>query len=190
MRSGTVIDTSVMLNLLGSGHAETILRAMSGRRIVIHIASGEVLRHPLPGHAAGAPLEPLLGANLLEQVALPAEAHARFIEFTGADPPDDLDDGEAASMAAAEHLGLAVALDERKGRRVARERIPRVAVISSIDIFAMTAVKVALGHHLEDAVFSACFHARMRVLPEHEEWVRKLLGPTRAAQCPSLRRRT
>ena len=116
-------------------------------------------------------------------------SEGRFLELTGAEPPDDLDDGEAAALAVGETLSLPVALDEAKGRRVARERLPDVRLLSSAEIFAMPEVAVALGAQLVEAMFSALVNARMRVLPDHEEWVRGLLGEARVAQCPSLRRR-
>jgi hypothetical protein len=119
---------------------------------------------------------------------LPDHALPRLLELTGAEPPDDLDDGEAAALAAGEAFGLAVALDETKGRRVAKSRLPEVPLLSSGALFADPDVGAALGPELGDALFSALVHARMRVLPEHEAWVRRLLGP-RAAECPSLRKR-
>ena len=187
--SGVVLDTSVMLNVLGSGQAEIILAALRGRRIVVTVTSREVIRHPLEAQSSGDPMAPLITAGLVERIPLPAPALVRFVELTGATPPDDLDDGEAAALAAGEALGLPVAIDERKGRRVAASRLPTVTLLSSGAIFADAAVGTALGPKLVDAVFSALVHARMRILPEHEQWIHTLLGPQRAAQCPSLRRR-
>ncbi len=189
MSGGVVLDTSVMLNILGSGHAEGVLAALQGRRIVVAVTSREVIRHPLEARPSADPLAPLIGAGLLEKIPLPGPALLRFVELTGADAPDDLDDGEAAALAAGEALGLPVAIDERKGRRVAAAHLPTVTLLSSGAIFADPAVGAALGARLVDAVFSALVHARMRILPEHEQWVHALLGPQRAAQCPSLRRR-
>jgi hypothetical protein len=189
MTSGIVLDTSVMLNILGSGEAQTILAALQGRRIVVAVTSREVIRHPLEAQRSGDPMGPLMEAGLVERIPLPPPALVRSIEFTGATSPDDLDDGEAAALAAGEALGLPVAIDERKGRRVAAARLPRVKLLSSGALFADLAVGAALGSRLVDAVFSALVHARMRILPEHEHWVHALLGPERVAQCPSLRRR-
>ena len=186
-RAGVVLDTSVMLNVLGSGHAETILGALRGRRVVVAVTSREVLRHPLHREALD-PLASVVEAGLLEKIELPEIALTRFLELTGATPPDDLDDGEAGAIAAAEALGLAVALDERKGRRVVAARLPHVELISSGSIFADQEVGKVLGPRLADAVFSALIHARMRILSEHDVWVRALLGPARVAQCSSLRR--
>lgn len=187
MSAGVILDTSVMLNLLGGGHVESVLAALPGRRVIVEVASGEVLRHPLGGTASDH-VAPLVAAGLLERIPLPESAHERFLELVSASHPDGLDDGEAATIATAEVLGLVAALDERKGRRIARSRTPPIPLVCSVEIFAMAEVGTALRGQLADAVFSACFHARMRVLPEHDAWVRKLLGPARVAQCPNLKR--
>jgi hypothetical protein len=50
-------------------------------------------------------------------------------------------------------------------------------------------VEASLGQSaLRDAVFAALQHARMRVLPQHIEWVVRLIGQDRARECPSLPR--
>jgi hypothetical protein len=189
MSSGAVFDASVVLNILGSGREETILRAVPGRRVVVEVTSRDIRRHPLAPKNTDDPLAPLIAAELLERISLPDVALPRFIELTGANPPDDLDDGEAAALAAGETLALSVALDEAKGRRVARARLPNVKLLSSAEIFAMPEVQGALGSELVDALFSALLNARMRVLPDQEDGVRALLGPDRVMQCASLRRR-
>ena len=189
MTDGVMLDTSVILNLLGSGRADRILGALRGRRVVVAATSREIIRHPLAPEATRDPLEALLAAGLLEKPQLADQALPRFLELTSAAPPDDLDDGEAAALATGEAFGLAVALDEAKGRRVAKGRLAGVALLSSGALFSDAAVAAALGSELADAVFSALVHARMRVLPEHETWVRGLIGAARVSQCPSLRRK-
>lgn len=185
---GVVLDTSVLLNILGTGKAQTILAAIQGRRVIVSVTSREVLRHPLDPLAVD-PVGPLVAAGLVERVQLPDPARTRFVALVSASPPDDLDDGEAAALAVGEALGIPVAIDERKGRRLARERIPSLPLLSSGEILADDAVAAALGAGLADAVFSALVNARMRILPEQEVWVHTLLGAERASQCPSLRKR-
>lgn len=188
MTSGVVLDASVVLNILGSDRAETILGALPGRRIVVEVTSREITRDPVKPENTGDPLASLIDAGLLERIPLPPIAVARFVELTGAPPPDDLDDGEAAALAVGEALGISVALDEAKGRRIASARLKTVTLLSSAEIFALPTVKAALGAELVDAVFSALVKTRMRVIPSHDGWIRELLGNERAAQCPSLRR--
>ena len=189
MSVGIVFDASVIINILGSGQEERILGALPGRRVVVEVTSRDITRHPLMPRSAADPLASLVAAGLLERISLPEASLVRFIELTGAVPPDDLDDGEAAALAAGETLALPVAVDEAKGRRVASARLRDVQLLSSAEVFAMPEVAAALGAQLVDALFSALVNARMRVLPDHEAWVRELLGDARVAQCPSLRRR-
>jgi len=189
MNDGAVLDASVVINILGSGQAEKLLGALRGRWLVVEVTSRDITRHPLMPRGTNDPLAPLIAAASLEKIPLPDGALARFLELTGAEPPDDLDDGEAAALAAGEVLSLPAALDEAKGRRVARARLPGLSLLSSAEIFALPEVAIALRPQLVDAVFSALVSARMRVLPEHEPWVRALLGDARVARCPSLRRR-
>lgn len=188
MADGAVLDASVLINLLGCGATDRVLRAIPGRRIVADVTWREILRHPLDPEGAGDPLDPLAEAGLIERVALRAATLETFLELVGAEPPDGLGDGEAAAIALVKELSLSVALDDNKARRVARERFPELEVRSSVDLLAAPPVVAALGGELADAAFSALVHARMRVLPENEAWVLRLLGE-RAAACPSLRKR-
>lgn len=192
MADGAVLDASVLINLLGCGAADRVLAALPGRRVVAEVTSRELLRHPLDPQRAGNPLEPLFEAGLLERIEERIELRGATLQtfraLVGAEPPDDLGDGEAAAIALAKELSLAVALDDTKARRIVRARFPELPISSSVDLFASPPVAAALGGGLGDAVFSALVHARMRVLPENEAWVLLLLGD-RAAQCPSLRRR-
>lgn len=185
---GRVFDASVIINLLGSGVAERILRVLPGSRIVVENTSREVMRHPLDRTSRADPVVSLIAAGLLEKVSLTTESLATFMGLVGAESPNDLGDGESAAIAVAHHLQLAVALDERKARRIARDRFAGIPLVSSVDIFALPEVASDLGNDLADAVHSALINARMRVLPENEAWVRMLLGD-RADEAPSLRRR-
>jgi hypothetical protein len=39
---------------------------------------------------------------------------------------------------------------------------------------------------LEESVYSALFHSRMRIPADRREWVIELIGPERAYRCPSI----
>jgi hypothetical protein len=188
MPVGRVFDASVIINILGSGVAERVLRVLPGSRIVVENTSREVVRHPLDRTNPADPVAPLVAAGLLEQVSLTTESLTTFMGLVGAESPDGLGDGESAAIAVAHHLQLAVALDDQKARRIARDRFASIPLVSSVDIFALPEVASDLGNDLADAVHSALINARMRVLPEDEAWVRMLLGD-RADDVPSLRRR-
>lgn len=189
MQGGRVFDASVIINLLGSGVAERILRVVPGSRIVVENTSREVLRHPLDRGSRNDPVAPLLAAGLLEQVPLAPDAITTFMGLVGAESPDDsLGDGESAAIAVAHHRQLVVVLDDQKARRIVGTRFSHVRLFSSVKIFALPEVANELGSDLADAVHSALINARMRVLAEDEAWVRMLLGE-RADEVPSMRRR-
>lgn len=189
MPAGRVFDASVIINVLGSGVAERVLRVLPGSRIVVENTSREVIRHPLDRTNRADPVAPLLAAGLLEQVSLAADSLTTFMELVGGASPDDaLGDGESAAIAVAHHQQLVVALDDQKARRIVGERFPQLPLVSSVKLFALPEVATELGNDLADAVHSALINARMRVLTEDEAWVRMLLGD-RADEAPSMRRR-
>ena len=188
MGGGTVFDTSVLINLLGCGAVERVLKAIPGIRVVAEGTSREVLRHPLDPTSRTDPVAPLLSAGLLQKIASETQALTTFMRLVSAAPPDGLGDGEAAAIALAQQLELAIALDDQKARRIVRQQFPRLRLVSSVELFSAPEVATALGDDLVDVVFSALINARMRVLPENERWVLLLLGD-RAAECPSLKKR-
>lgn len=183
-----ILDASVMINLLGSGKEKEVLVALERKPLMIDVTSREIRRHPLRPKEVQDPLQLLVQQNLVQLMPLPTPAASRFVELTGAPDNDGLDDGEAAALAAGDCLNVPVAIDERKGRRIAAARLPHLRLLSSAELFLSPAVVDALAGDLADAVFSALLHARMRVLPEHVEQVVDLVGLGRVAQCPTLRR--
>jgi predicted nucleic acid-binding protein len=188
MSGGYVLDASVVINLLGSGVADRVLTALDGRRVVPDVTSGEVLRHPLTSSGRGDHLEPYIRAGLVERVELLPTALATFMRLVGAESPDDLGDGESAAIALAQELGLSIALDDTKARRIVREQFSLLQMVTTVELFALPSVAAALGADLADAVFSALVNARMRVTIENEPWVLLLLGD-RASSCASLKKR-
>jgi predicted nucleic acid-binding protein len=185
---GIVLDASVVINVLGCGAAARVLRAIPGRRVIPDITSREILRDPLAPSSPEDPLDALIAAALIERVEITAATMETFLDLVGADPPNDLGDGEAAAIALAIALGLPLALDDTKARRIVREQFSGISMLTSVDLFALPTVAVALADELADTVFSALIHAHMRVLPENDAWVRLLLGE-RADHCPSLKKR-
>jgi hypothetical protein len=188
MGNGIVLDASVVINVLGCGAAARVLGAIPGRRVIADVTSREILRDPLVPGGRPDPLDSLVAAGLIERVGLLPATMEMFIELVGAEPPNDLGDGEAAAIALASALRLPIALDDTKARRIVRDEFQGIRMQSSVDLFALPSVAAALGDALADAVFSALIHARMRVLPENEAWVRLLLGD-RVDECPSLKKR-
>jgi hypothetical protein len=78
---------------------------------------------------------------------------------------------------------------ERKANRICEMRYPALRLGSSVDLFCHDAVAAAIDTtRLANGIFSALQNARMRVPPQHVEWIIKLIGQERAALCPSLPR--
>src|SRR4051812_34309131 len=119
-----VLDASVLINLQGCGVADRILRVMPARGIVPDVTSREIVRQPV---------DQLVAHGLIERTRLPSDAMLTFVQLVGAKPPDDLDDGEAAAIALAEHVNASIALDEKKARRIVRGRASNLLVTSTVD---------------------------------------------------------
>src|ERR1700691_363560 len=182
-----VIDASVAINLLGTGRPADLLRALNRRVIIDEVALREVTSDPfikLPGHEA---IGALMRSSLISPVQLSASAFEVFLELTGAAPPDDLGNGEAATIAQCFDIGAVPVIDERKATRISLSLRPRHPILHTIDILASSAVAAALSRQeLADLVYAALFHARMRVPAPCRDWVCAMIGPERTGRCPSL----
>ena len=119
-----VIDASVVINLLGTGKPADLLGMLNRRVNIDELALNEVTSDPLnklPGRDA---VEALLRSGLISSGRLSALAFEVFLELTGATPPDDLGDGEAATIAQSFDIGAVPVIDERKATRIALSMRP------------------------------------------------------------------
>ena len=139
-----VIDASVAINLLGTGRPADLLRMLNRRVLIDELALKEVTSDPfskLPGREA---IEALIRSGLISSVQLSALAFEVFLDLTGATPPDDLGDGEAATIAQSFDIGAVPVIDERKATRISLSLRPKHPVLHTIDILACSAVTTAL----------------------------------------------
>jgi hypothetical protein len=136
------------------------------------------------------PAEVLFGLRkngLIEVISMESEAYDLFIGLTGGDPPDDLDDGEAATLAQAAFGNYVAVIDERKATRIAGLHFPGVALLNSLDLLTSRDLLLQNGRDaIADVVYLALRYARMRVAPSERQWIFDLLGDDRARECPSL----
>lgn len=190
-RLGLVLDASGIINLAASGRLKDVKAALNFPLFVVEQAGNEVKFDPRePGRAPVANfMERLYDEGIFIRAKLSERALDLYVELVGAETPDDLDDGEAATIAYALSTGLSAVIDESKARALCRRRFPDLVIFDTPEIFRHPDVVVALGSTLNEAVFDTLRFARMRVGVEHDGWVRELIGPERLAQCPSLRRR-
>jgi predicted nucleic acid-binding protein len=180
------LDASPMINLLATGSLAEILEATGAHFVAAEQAVAEVRRHSIDGSSD--PMEVFLTRGVLRRLTLSAESLETFVTLVS-DKPDDLGDGEAATIALAQQEGLGVVLDDRKARRVCADRYPDVRVFSSVELFQVAEVEAILGAaRLKAVIFDALRIGKMRVRPDEVEWIRELLTEEQIAQCSSLKR--
>ena len=184
-----VIDTSAAINLIATGCAADILRALPHGMLAADSIPVELEEGRRRGRPDADLLEELVSAGLLKIVTLGNPALAIFEDLVAGSAAATLDDGEAATIAYAAAHGAVPIIDERKAIRICGERFPRLPLGCTVDLFAHPEVGRALGRtKLSQAVSNALLLARMRVLPRHVEWVVGLVGTEQAALCASLHR--
>jgi predicted nucleic acid-binding protein len=182
-----VADASAIINLNASGYARDIIRALPNRFVVATDVADELDNGRRRGRQDAEMLEALVKDRAVEIVELDDDSGVHFERLVIGPAAVTLDDGEAATIAyAVTHRGLAV-IDESKATRLCTRIYPELPVGCTVDILAHRDVLQALGRdRLADAVYSALREGRMRVFEKHTRWVLDLIGPERAAQCPSL----
>lgn len=172
-----VLDASVLINLLGSGRPGEILAHLGRRFVVEQIALAEVRRDPSSGLPANQTLDPLFSAGLLHTERMSGLAYRFFLQLTGAPSPDDLGDGEAATIAHAADLGAVAVLDERKAIRVAKLKFPDVILLNTLDLLSNSLLAAKLGpSEVGNIVRAALSNARMRVPRDYRQWVDDVTG--------------
>ena len=118
-----VIDTPVLLNLLATGFASEILKAIPVPCFLCPVVRSETiyLRHPDPTQPhERVSLDPFVEAGTLLVTELETSAEEElYVQFAA-----DLDDGEAMSLALCHARGYSLATDDRKARKLATELAP------------------------------------------------------------------
>ena len=113
-----VLDASVLLNLLATGHAAELIRSLGSQGLVCSAVVNETLY--IRSEGADDPpemvnLQPLLDAGTLEPCNLRgSNEHELFVRYA-----TDLDDGEAMSLALCSARSFVLATDDGKARRIA-----------------------------------------------------------------------
>lgn len=184
-----VLDSSVVINLLATGHAASILKALA----MPVVLTDSVVREVELGSSNGRQEVGLLREMIADEVLLirELEGHALETFFTLVSGPasESLGDGEAATLALAHARGCSAAIDEKKATRLATERFTSIRLVTTVDILAHDGVRARLGDdRLADAAFQALRLARMQVREQQFDWIARLIGPQNVEACSSLRR--
>lgn len=182
-------DTSTIINLNATGCARDILEACKSRFVVVDVVRDELEDGRRNGRRDADLLNGLVADGYLGLVQLDVIATGHFESLVIGPAVMTLDDGEAATIAYAVAADATAVIDERKATNICAQRFPGLGICSTVDILAQPAVRQRLGdEELSSAVFRALVHGRMRVFPQHLEWVVALIGPEQAAACTSLPR--
>jgi predicted nucleic acid-binding protein len=182
-----VLDTSVILNLLGSGRAKLVLENIGDQALAPLAVLNEIRREPELPMTKDASLAELLGMGLITAIECTEGEIMLALELAGASAPDDLDDGEAYAIACAVNRKAAIGVDDNKARRVLSDRWPTIAKQFTIELIelACSRGKFDAAKHAE-IVYSALRNARMRVPKGYRRQIIDLIGLKRARECPSL----
>ena len=182
-----VADTSTVINLLATGCAPTIIRAVPNRILAVDVIPGELDTGRQRGRKQADGLQELVAAGHIEIVSLGDTGWQHFEMLVAGHAVETLDDGEAATIAYAAECGAVAIIDEKKGTRLCASRFPSLGVVTTVDVLLHPEVCLKLGDEaFADAFFAALRDARMAVFPHHFDEVLRLIGPERAVQCPSL----
>lgn len=162
---GLVLDTSVWINLLATEEMEAILGALAVPCYAPEQVVMEVRRHPASGATFETNDHPLRRmSSRVSLLSLEGKELDLFLEIVSAPAGDALGDGEAAVIAAAMLRGLDVVIDEKKARRILRERFSKLHSYWTVDLLQTHSVIAALGRPLVDDCFAkACRVGRMHV---------------------------
>ena len=87
-----------------------------------------------------------------------------FLDIVGAPAVDALGDGEAACIAVAASRGLDLVMDDRKARRIVRERFAQVHTWWTVDLLQARSVVTALGRQQADECFARARRKRLEIL--------------------------
>lgn len=182
-----VADASVWINLLAGGRAVDVLRALPKPTIIPSIALGELERGREKGRSAHSGITSLIAAGYVTVSNLPEQAEDVYLSLVAGRASQTLDDGEAATLALALHLGATALIDERKAICIAATRFPVLTVATTTDLLLSTPVRAVLdAGQLADALFASLVEARMRVPYHLLEEVCACLGSDRTKLCLSL----
>lgn len=161
-----VLDASVVINVLGTGHAEQVLAGLGHPSLIEERTLREVLRHPLPGLNLAAALGGLRMRGVLLEVRMSDVEYETYLGLVSGSVGTRLGVGESAALAIATQ-GSCLVLDDRKARHRALIHAGAPPVASTLRLLLASAARQGWPvNRARDLVESARIHARMAVLKE------------------------
>ena len=183
-----ILDTSVVLNLVGTGDPRLILKHLREKVCVPPAVLKEAQREPHTDKELS--LSELIEDGVIAVIKCTSQINALALELAGAPSPNDLGDGESFVISCAACLDAVVGIDDQKARRILRDRWPKIVQWFTIDLIALAATQGNLraANHAE-LVYLALRNARMRVPKERRMEITKLIGNERARERKRKRKR-
>ena len=181
-----IADASVVINLIASQFANTILRQLGTPLLLVREVQLELEEGRNKGRKDAQELSLLVDNGQVEIVELGERSAERFLELVSGMAKDTLDDGEAATIAYGLEHNTTVLVDDKKAIRLCLARFPHLMIGGTVDLLGHADVRASLGVSAPDAVFNALRVGRMRVPEQHLDWVLNEIGSDRAALCSSL----
>ncbi|MGE4242092.1 hypothetical protein [Ramlibacter sp.] len=174
----TILDASVLINLLGCGQCVAVLEGLGEKCLMEERTLKEVCKHPIPGFDHAETLRILRSSGTLEEVRMTDEEYETYLTFVSGPLGTRLDDGESAALAISRR-GASIIIDERKARRriVADSTFASgVAVASTLQLMLTSGHRQAWTvRKIQELVNSARQHARMGVPKEDSALFEKLM---------------
>jgi predicted nucleic acid-binding protein len=174
-----ILDTSVALNLLATGVGLSVLESLEVSCFVcsavvdetIYIRSDDPTQ---PREAVSIDLWLASGTVKVINPDSPLEEEL-YVQFAA-----DLDDGEAMSLAICRARGYALAIDDRKARRIAsRLALPGVQLLSTSQIVHHWAIRTGAAPGELKRILSA-IELKARFIPPHDDPMREWWLRTRS----------
>lgn len=184
-----VLDASVLINVLATGHSIGVLEALRRPVVVPDVVIREIEDGERPDRRQLQLLDGLIRGQVIEVATLGDDALGIFAGLVSGHASESLGDGEAATIALAVMGNASAVIDEKKATKLCATRYPDLRMASTVDLLGHDAVEVAIGRTtLATATLAALTGARMQVRSHQFDWVAALIGPEGVAQCSSLRR--
>jgi len=182
-----VFDASALINVAASGYCSSFFEILPAQCVAEGIVFGEISndldKYPLNRNIGCA-----VDSEVLSIVDMDTNEASSFLGLVASGTSNDLDQGEAATIAVGSHRNAIAIIDERKGTRIALGQEPPVKVLSTLDLFKFIESTDAKTIDVNAALFNSLTQARMRVPRIHEDWVVSRLTPDQIGHCRSLRK--
>ena len=137
-----ILDTSVLINLNACSYGEQILAAIPNEILVSDVVIRELCHETSHSNGENQFIRILISQAIVTVVQLDNNGYAIFEQLICS--PGSLDDGEAATIAAAAISGAIPVIDERKGRARTRT-LPDVRTAAwSLDLLLHPTVQAKL----------------------------------------------